>query len=77
VAVQLGLGGGKQTELGGDLGGQILKGDSGVAGVQRQRGAGGAKPLVARAAPCWPWEALAMTWCRRARPAATSLWGSA
>ena len=46
VAVQLGLGGGKQAELGGDLGGQILKGDSGVVGVQLQRGAGGAKPLL-------------------------------
>jgi hypothetical protein len=45
VAVQLGLGGGKQPELGGDLGGQILQGDSGVVGVQLECGAGGAKPL--------------------------------
>jgi hypothetical protein len=46
VAIQLGLGGGKQAQLGVDLGGQILKGDSGVVGVQLQRGAGGAKPLL-------------------------------
>ena len=46
MAVQLGLGGGKQAELGGDLSGQILKGDSGVVAIQLECGAGGAKPLV-------------------------------
>jgi hypothetical protein len=77
VAVQLGLGGGKQAELGGDLGGQILKGDSGVVGVQLECGAGGAEPLVGPGRACWPWEALAITRVSRARPAASSVWGSA
>ena len=46
VAVQLGLGGGKQAELGGDLGGQILEGDGRVVGVQLECGAGTSEPLV-------------------------------
>jgi len=43
---QFGLGGGKQVDLGVDLGGQLSEGDRGVVAVQLQGGAGSIQPLL-------------------------------
>jgi hypothetical protein len=45
VAVELGLGGPEQADLGLDLGGQVTEGHRGMVGVQLQQGAGGLEPL--------------------------------
>jgi hypothetical protein len=45
VAVEFGLGGPEQADLGVDLGGQVGEGHRGVVAVQLQRGVGGGKPL--------------------------------
>ena len=75
VAVQLGLGAGKQAELGGDLGGEILKATAGWSASRSRAARAAPSHGLARATSCWPWEALTITRGSRARPAASSVWG--
>jgi hypothetical protein len=60
VPVQLDLEGAQQPDLGVDFGGQILEGTAGCSPDSSSAAWAAASHWAARAAPCWPWEALAI-----------------
>jgi hypothetical protein len=70
VAGQLGLGKAQQPDLGLDLG-QISEGDGGWSGYSSAAARAAASHWVARWAPWWPPEALAISRASRAGPAAS------